>query len=413
MIDRPARERFALSIVAVAAAFLLRLSLDGVLHQKLPFAAFLVATTLMAWYAGFGPSILTFVSGMFLANWFFMAPHHFAWNSADNVGPNVSTLIVGITIILFGRSMHHARRRANAHAQEAIAHQKRLEEVVQQRIQAEEKVRQLNTELEKRVEQRTAELTASNEELESFTYSVSHDLRAPLRHVDGYAQMLEEEYATSIPEDARKFVKKIRQGSENMRQLVDDLLNLSHLGKAELTRHPADLKPLVEEVVRDLKLETAGRSIEWEIGELPEVDCDSGLMRQVFTNLLANSAKYTRRRQDAHIEVGQTRVNGETAIFVKDNGVGFNMKYVNKLFGVFQRLHRSEEFEGTGVGLATVARIIRKHGGRVWAEGEINHGATFYFTLENLPQAAAPAANGAAKPAGAVETREPAGAKPA
>lgn len=401
MIDRPPAERFTAAAVAVLFAFAVRLSLTHLLGEKLPFAAFIVTTTLTVWYAGFGPSILTFVTGFVLANWFFLPPgqHAFALTNPANLGTDISSSIVSVTIIMFGRSMHLARQRADAHAREAIAHQKKLEIEVMERKRVENEVRQLNATLEKRVEQRTAELVASNEELESFTYSVSHDLRAPLRHVDGYAQMLEEEFGAQIPPEAQKFLKKIRQGSENMRQLVDDLLNLSHLGKMELSFRPAPLKPLVEEVVQDMKSETAGRNVEWLIGNLPVAECDAGLMRQVFANLLANAIKYSRPRAETRIEVGHLRANGELLIFVRDNGVGFNMKYVHKLFGVFQRLHRSEEFEGTGVGLATVARIVRKHGGRVWAEGELDKGATFYFTLRAPVETATTSLNGAAHPA--------------
>ena len=396
-MDRPPAERFTAAAIAVLIAFALRLSLNPLLGDKLPFAAFIITTTLTAWYAGFGPSILTFIAGFLLANWFFLPPHHeFAFTNPANFGTNISTSIVGVTIILFGRSMHLARQRADAHAREAIAHQKKLEVEVLERKRAENEVRQLNATLEKRVEQRTAELVASNEELESFTYSVSHDLRAPLRHVDGYAQMLEDEFGSQIPPEAQKFLKKIRQGSENMRQLVDDLLNLSHLGKMELSFRPTPLKPMVEEVVQDVKSETAGRNIEWVIGDLPVAECDAGLMRQVFANFLANAVKYSRPRAETRIEVGYKQANNEAMIFVRDNGVGFSMKYVHKLFGVFQRLHRAEEFEGTGVGLATVARIVRKHGGRVWAEGELDQGATFYFTLRGLSRPDAPAVNGAA-----------------
>ena len=284
--------------------------------------------------------------------------------------------------------MHVARQRADASARQAIRHQKQLEEEVIERKRAEGEVRRLNAELEQRVAQRTAELVNINQELESFTYSVSHDLRAPLRHVDGYAQILEEEFGPQMPPDAQKFTKKIRLGSQNMGRLVDDLLNLSHVGKAELTRRFVPLDSLVEEVLADLKLETGERQIKWEVGKLPSVECDPGLVKQVFANLLANSVKYTRPRAEARIEVGELKENGESVIFVRDNGVGFNMKYSSKLFGVFQRLHCAEEFEGTGVGLATVARIVRKHGGRIWADAEVQKGATFFFTLGSPKPAA-------------------------
>jgi light-regulated signal transduction histidine kinase (bacteriophytochrome) len=179
-----------------------------------------------------------------------------------------------------------------------------------------------------------------------------------------------------------------------MAQLVDDLLNLSRVGKKELARQRVALDPLVASVISEMKLEAPNRQIEWKISPLPNVYCDSGLMRQVFTNLLSNAVKYTRPRERAVIELGESKLNGESAIFVRDNGVGFNMKYSSKLFGVFQRFHRAEEFEGTGVGLATVARIIRKHGGRIWAEAELNKGAAFFFTLPPLRQPAPAAANG-------------------
>ena len=393
-------QRYAFALAVTAIAFLIRLGLDSRVGDKFPFATFIIGTTFVAWYGGFGPSLVTFLLGFLLANWFFIQPRHsFEFTGLQNIGTNITSSFVGLTIIFFGRYMHLARQRADANARRAIRHQKELEREVVERKRAEEVVRELNAELEKRVEQRTAELVATNQELESFTYSVSHDLRAPLRHVDGYAQILREEFGPQLPEEAQKLIGKIRQGSENMGQLVDDLLNLSRIGKTELSRRPVPLRPLVEEVVNDFKQELPNRKIEWQIEELPPMECDPGLVRQVFANLLANAVKYTRPREQARIEVGQAKTNGETAIYVRDNGVGFNMKYVAKLFGVFQRLHRAEEFEGTGVGLATVARIVRKHGGRVWAEGELNHGATFFFTLAGSPAETAGMTNGSAKPA--------------
>ncbi|HEX4136989.1 MAG TPA: ATP-binding protein [Bryobacteraceae bacterium] len=251
-------------------------------------------------------------------------------------------------------------------------------EQIQERDSALEAARD---ELELRVAQRTSQLEAVNRELESFTYSVAHDLRAPLRHIQGFADALTEEGSERLDTAAKGYLNSIIDSTRRMDQLINDLLGLAQVGRRELRILPVQLKPLVEDVVRDLALETQGRSIEWRVGDLPTVDCDPGLAKQVFYNLLSNAAKYSRPRDPAVIEAGQTILNGERILFVRDNGVGFNMKYAHKLFGVFERLHRREDFEGTGVGLATVQRIIHKHGGRIWAEAAIDQGATFFFTL--------------------------------
>ncbi|MBI2973909.1 MAG: hybrid sensor histidine kinase/response regulator [Armatimonadetes bacterium] len=252
-------------------------------------------------------------------------------------------------------------------------------------------IQMVNQQLAKEVEERkraerqiqrvNAELVVANQELEAFTYSVAHDLRAPLRHIDGFCRILLEEYASTFADESRPHLQRIAQSSKRMGQLVDDLLKLARVGRQDLSWHLTGLNALVQEVVAELRSECEGRQIDWRVGELPSVACDPGLMKQVFANLLSNALKFTRPRERAVIEVGTLAHSSELVLYVRDNGVGFDMKYADKLFAVFQRLHRQEEFEGTGVGLATAHRIVRRHGGRIWAEAEVGKGATFYFTL--------------------------------
>jgi light-regulated signal transduction histidine kinase (bacteriophytochrome) len=237
-------------------------------------------------------------------------------------------------------------------------------------------------ELEGLLEQRTAELNQARKELDALTYSVSHDLRAPLRHIRGYAQILAEGSAPSLGEESRGHLAKVQEGARKMGQMLDELLNLSRLARQPLELEQISLAKVVTEVLRDLARVSLGRKVEWKIGQLPVLECDPGLARQLLHHLLSNALKFTGQGNSALIEVGTLEQNG-TVCFVRDNGVGFDMQYADKLFTMFQRLHPQQEFDGLGAGLALAQRIVQSHGGRIWAEAAPGHGATFYFTLNS------------------------------
>lgn len=239
-------------------------------------------------------------------------------------------------------------------------------------IRTQEELRRLNEKME-----------AANHELEAFSYSVSHDLRAPLRHISGFAGLLNRRVAGQLAPQDQGYLTNITTAAGQMGRLIDDLLDFSRMGRAELRRSPVDVNALLQEVIQGLEPETKDRTIHWKIDPLPAVRADPAMMRQVLTNLVANAIKYTRPRAIAEIAVSGYDDAPETVLFVRDNGVGFDMKYADKLFGVFQRLHGADQFEGTGIGLANVRRIIARHGGRTWAEGKVDQGATFSFALPN------------------------------
>ena len=274
--------------------------------------------------------------------------------------------------LLWNSSPDPERRRIYAAARDVT--EKRL---------AEEEIEKLNRELKRRV----GELASLNQELEAFSYSVSHDLRAPLRHIDGFTRLLGRHAGAGLDEKGRHYLATIEDSVRQMGSLIEELLAFSRLGREEIRSASIDLQAIAREAIREVERDTNGRDVRWTVGALPRVTGDASLLRQVFINLLSNAVKYTGPRSVSSIEVGSVPGDSDEVVcFVRDNGVGFDMKYVDKLFGVFQRLHGAGEFEGTGIGLANVRRVIQRHGGRTWAEGTVDGGVTFYFSLPRQSQ---------------------------
>ena len=356
--------RYGFAVLSVAAALALGFLAGQYQVPDVQFTLFLFAFALTTWYAGLGPGVVAFVLGSLAFNYFFTPPLYAFAITRENLAYHIAFLLFGALLAWFSavrRRIEHDLRQSR----DQLA-----KEVEERRV--------LNLELQKRSD----ELQATNKELEAFAYSVSHDLRAPLRHMAGFAELLQRNSGALLDDKGRRHLGMIMESAQRMGRLIDELLAFSRIGRAETHQTMVNLEQLVREALSETAPEAEGRNIVWRVGKLPLCYGDRSMLRLVMVNLIANAVKFTRTRPQPEIEIGSTSHDPDQVIvFVKDNGVGFNMKYLNKLFGVFQRLHPQEAFEGTGIGLATVQRIVHRHGGRVWAEGAVDQGATFYFSL--------------------------------
>jgi signal transduction histidine kinase len=342
--------RYGLAIVSVAIALGLSLGLQHYQFRGVEVPVLSLAIAVTAWYAGKGPVVLAILLSSLCFDYFFTEPYYSLEITSRDLPYFFIFVIWGLIVAGFSTV----------------------------RRQVEESLRQAQEELAKRA----VELQAANKELEAFAYSVSHDLRAPLRHVVGYAELLKKQAPSALDEKANRYLKTILEAAKRMGDLIDDLLGFSRIGRAETKKAAVNLEQLVAQVIAEVAQDTGGRDIAWKVGALPVCYGDRSMLRLVFVNLLSNAVKFTRKRTRAEIEIGYRQgKNDQIEIFVGDNGAGFDMRHADKLFGVFQRLHLPEEYEGTGIGLATVQRIVHRHGGTCWAEGAVDQGATFHFTF--------------------------------
>jgi signal transduction histidine kinase len=362
---------YGLSVVCVAIALGLALTLQYYDFRDVELPVLSLAVGITTWYAGIGPSVLAILLSTIFFNYLFTEPLYTFYVSTRDIPYFLSFLVWAVVVAWFST----VSRRIEGGLRQT---RDRLQIEVEHRVRREDEIRSLNLELAKRA----AELEATNKDLESFAYSVSHDLRAPLRHLAGFSELLQKQASSLLDDKSRRYIQTILDSAKRMGNLIDDLLAFSRVGRAETKRTLVSMEQLVKEVIAELSQETKGREIAWKIGALPVCYGDRSMLKLVVVNLVSNAVKFTRMRAPAEIEIGCADGNkNEVEMFVKDNGAGFDMRYVDKLFGVFQRLHSSEEFEGTGIGLATVQRIIHRHGGKVQADGVVDQGAAFYFSL--------------------------------
>jgi signal transduction histidine kinase len=375
--------RYGFSIVSVAVALGLALVLQHYRFRDVELPVLAIAIAFTTWYAGGGPSVLAILLSSAAFAFFFTEPIY----SLEISASDLPYFLVFVAWAVLVASFSAVRRRIEDSLRQA---RDSLQVELEQRRHREDEIRKLNEELANRA----LELEATNKELESFSYSVSHDLRAPLRHVVGYSELLQRQASSSLDAKSQRLIRTILDSAKRMGNLIDDLLAFSRIGRTETKKTKVDLGQLIQEVVAEIGQDTKDRDIAWKIAALPVCYGDRSMLRLVVVNLVSNAVKFTRMRKPAEIEIGYVdRNKEEVEVFVRDNGAGFDMQYVNKLFGVFQRLHLPEQFEGTGIGLATVQRIIHRHGGKVRAEGAIDRGATFYFSLPTTQDAAERTAN--------------------
>jgi K+-sensing histidine kinase KdpD len=348
-------QRYGLALCTVALALTITIFFRQFHFRDVGVSFFLLALAVAAWYGGPGPAALAWAISCFGFDYFFVEPlYSFAVAPSDLPYFIVFAAFAGL-VTWFGT----VRRRV------------------------ERDLLQARDDLEKR----SADLQVSNKELEAFAYSVSHDLRAPLRHMAGFSELLQKNSAAVLDDKSKRYIRVILESAKKMGALIDDLLGFSRIGRAEANKTAVSLRQLVEEALTEVRRDVAGRDIVWKIDKLPAAFGDRAMLRVALVNLIANAVKFTRTRTPAEIEIGyMDQTDNRLVIFVRDNGVGFDMKYVDKLFGVFQRLHPTEAFEGTGIGLATVQRIAHRHGGRAWGEGVVGKGATFYLSIAKSQQ---------------------------
>ena len=361
---------YVLSTASVGLALFGSLFLQREGFRALDFPLFLFAIASTVWYPGVGPTIVALVLSSLAFDYYFVEPRHSFAVAPSDIPYFVTFLLFALMLSRFSV----VRRRSE---QQLLDSREQLQTEVAEGKAREEQIRKLNEQLARR----SADLQAINTELEAFAYSISHDLSAPLRHMVGFTALLQKSASSALDDKSRRYVATILDAANKMGQLIEDLLAFSRIGSAETRATTVSLQQLVKEVVEEMGPETASRKVSWTIGDLPVLHGDRSMLRLVLVNLVANAIKFTRTREQAEIELGSFEDERGVVVFVRDNGVGFDMKYCHKLFRVFQRLHRREEFEGTGIGLATVQRIIQRHGGTVWAEGTVNGGATLFFSV--------------------------------